>query len=201
MKIRLTGETFARVNLIGYGFLISAALALSPQAWAASIQSSSTGLASPDTLLTFDEIVLPENSPLTIEYNGFGVTFSGLNYDPSLFAGPWAPDGTAPFLGNLTDDADQFTDWSVTFNTTLSEAAFTLTAGSGNQTLTALLNGTPVESFSFFFGTASDSGYFGFEGIAFDEIQMTAGSGVFIDNLQFSSVIPSLPQPTCSALA
>ena len=190
MKSRLKGGKVVRANLLIYGFLTSLTLTLSPQAWAASIIKSGTGLASPDTLLTFDEIVLPENSPLTTEYGAFGVTFSGLNYDPSIYTGPWSPDGAAPFLGNLTDNDNDFTNWSVAFDTTVSEVAFTLTAAAGNQTLTALLNGATVESFSFFFGTASDNGYYGFDGIAFDAIRMSAGSGVFIDNLQFSSVIP-----------
>jgi hypothetical protein len=71
MKSKLS--TTLAVACIGLG------LCLSLQTVQANVISgSTTGLASPGTTLTFDEVVLPTLTPVTTQYSSFGVTFGNL---------------------------------------------------------------------------------------------------------------------------
>ena len=160
------------------------------------IIASPSGLASPGSLITFDEFTLPTDSSVTNEYSSLGITFTGLLYDPSCCIETWTPEGSSPYLGN-TLNGSTGTDWTILFSDIQTEVAFTLAAVGTTMALEAYLNNSLVETFNF---SSSIWGYYGFTNIVFDEIRMGVnGSAMLIDNLQFSSSA-SVPEPTSLAL-
>jgi len=163
------------------------------------INGDASGLASPGTILTFDEVTLATNATVTDQYSAYGVTFSGLFYDSSCCIEGWTPDGASPYLGNITTTTANWTDWSIMFDVDQTEAAFTLASNSATHTLSAYLNGSLVESFDITIAGQTDWGYYGFSGIVFDEIRMDANQAMLIDGLQYSSST-SVPEPSSLAL-
>ena len=157
------------------------------------------GLASPTSTITFDEIVVPQNTVVDIQYAGLGVTFTtGLRYDTQ---GAVAfPGITGHYLGNndgvnLSSIVNPF---SIFFGPAVTAAAFGMATNPTTTLFEALLGGSLVESFSVAttFDNAAQS-FYGFTGIMFDEIKITArGTGVetaaLIDNIQFNPV----PEPS-----
>ena len=160
------------------------------------IIGDASGLTSPSTILSFDEVVLATDSTVTNEYGAFGVTFSGLFYDSSCCIEGWTPDGASPYLGNVTTNISAFTDWSILFSLDQTEVAFTMASNRATHVLSAYLNNSLVETFNV---DGSTWGYYGFTGIVFDEIRMDANAAMLIDNLQFSTST-SVPEPASIAL-
>ena len=164
-------------------------------ATAASIQSES-GLSLPGMAITFDEIILPNGTPITDQYSSLGITFSdGLLYNP----------GTA----NMSDDIIGFEGrrlanfhpvtpvFSIFFSDPVVEAVLGVLAPD-TAFFTALLNGEIVESFQ---NTrpSQTQGFYGFDSIVFDEIRVDAAgiSGfALVDNIQFTTI----PEPSTGAL-
>jgi len=162
---------------------------------AASIDGETTGLVSPDILLTFDEEVeevLVPDVAVTNQYSSFGVTFTGLFYDSSCCIELWDPDGSSPYLGNVTNKAEDFKDWTAQFDTNTTEVAFTQAGNGGSATISAYLNSVLVEEFEF---SDANWGYYGFTGIVFNEIRMAAGSAMLIDNFQDTGAAAVIPVP------
>lgn len=170
------------------------------QATAASIINN-FGLTSPLQTLTFDEVVLPDNTVVTTQYAGFGVTFTpNLVYNPQSTTFPNIAGNRLgnffPVLGNFIPDVNPF---SINFSTAQTEAAFAMVTNPGTSTLTALSNGTVVETFST--GTTFDSptNFLGFTGIVFDQIKVEVGnenSPMLLDHLQSNPV----PEPSTMLL-
>jgi hypothetical protein len=159
------------------------------------ISGDASGLTSPGTLLTFDEVVLATDASVTNEYSAYGVTFSGLFYDSSCCIEIWDPDGASPYLGNITTSTSNYRSWSILFSQDQTEAAFTMASNTATHILSAYLDNTLVESFSV---NGSSWGYYGFTGIVFDELRMQANQAMLIDNLQFSTT--PIPEPASIAL-
>ena len=172
---------------------------------------NTTGLTSPGTTLTFEEIVLTPFGPphgsagndpvLTSQYAAFGVNFSGFYYfndnDDTAFNtqfpliysyDPAGPNGVNRSL-------------SIQFSSPVSQAA--LAVGSidspEDTTFGAYLGGVSQGSGTFPTSLGNPNNYYGFTGIVFDELRITTFSGILqADNLQFSAV----PEPaTLSLLA
>jgi len=176
---------------------IPALLAIAACANATQIISSTTGLASPDQTLTFDEVVLPDSTALTNQYVAFGVTFTSLFYNgcPGCVTTP--PDGAKPDIGNFANsDTTTFNaSFSIDFAGPVSGAAFELASNGGPFTLTALLGSTVVDQISVTIDTtamngSSGWGFYGFTGETFDNIQLTANQALLIDNLQTTAAAP-----------
>src|SRR5271167_1751197 len=96
-------------------------------ATATNIISSNTGLTSPASTITFSEIILPDNTPLTNQYAGLGVTFSGgyyYNGCPTCVDPP--PNGSHPqisdFPGTSTDMGSLLT--TISLNSPVNGIAF-----------------------------------------------------------------------------
>jgi hypothetical protein len=183
---------------------------MSRTAEAAFLQNT-TGLTSPGTALTFDEIVLtpfgpPHNNAgddpvLTSQYAVFGVNFSGFFYfhdnDDTSFNTQFPliysydPAGPLGVNNNL----------SIMFSSPVSEAA--LAVGSIDApnltTFQAYLGGVLQDSGTFPTSLGNPDNYYGFTGIVFDELRINTPSAILqADNLQFSVV----PEPaTLSLLA
>jgi hypothetical protein len=178
------------------GFLFVLWLLLSPSVSIAASIENETGLASPDVAITFDEIVLLDGAPITNEYAALGITFSeGLLYNP----------GTA----NMSDDIIGFEGrrlanfhpvtpvFSIFFEQTVIEAVVGILAPD-TASFKALLGGQVVESFQNS-RPSQAQGWYGFAGIAFDEIRIDAAgiSGfALVDNVQFNVI----PEPTTALL-
>lgn len=136
---------------------VSIAVVGMSDAKAATIENDS-GLVNPETVITFDEIVLTPGSVLTDQYTSLGVEF-----EPNLFYNPDPnvlnpPDPTIPgnnAIGNFVIEATSpvpspaISPFTISLTETQNDVAFAAaTAFPGKIELTALLGGVEVESFS-----------------------------------------------------
>jgi PEP-CTERM motif len=182
--------------ILGFAAVVAGANMPAP-ATAAIINGSATGLSSPVTTITFDEVALSQYTPVTNQFAAFGVSFS-----PAMYYSPQT--GYPNIVGNDVGswDASAAAQLSVTlaFTNPQTAAAFALVSNDTSYTLTALLGGSIVESFSTSVGaTAND--FYGFSGIAFDSIRVTSNDNDFflIDNVQFGAV-SAVPEPSTWAM-
>jgi hypothetical protein len=194
--------------MLSYRKLLLAPLALALAALCLGAASSAhaapiinaTGIASPATTITFEEFVFASGTPLTNQYASLGVTFTGATYDPRPgFTGVGISGRTA---GNFVLSSGVTTNpFSINFLTPQTAAAFGLLTNSGTTTFTALLNGVVVESFTAPTGVAG--GFFGFSGITFNQIQISAGGingAALFDTIQFNSQAAATPEPATLVL-
>jgi hypothetical protein len=185
-----------------------AVVTVATTASASPIISSSTGLASPDTVLTFNEVAIPSYAPLTNQFAAYGVTFENLFYNGC--AGDCVntpPSGTDPDIGNFTNDnTSPFNATpSVLFTSPVSGSAFQIAANGGPYNFAATLGGLLVEQFAVNIDTSaingsSGWGYYGFSGITFDRIDITASNAILLDNLEFSGGATAVPEPATMTL-
>jgi hypothetical protein len=163
------------------------------------IISSRTGLVAPFTTIDFSEVAVADNTPLTTQFAGFGVTFSDLFYNAcpaSCVVTP--PSGAKPDIENFPDaNSEAFVPSStLSFTAPVDGAAFQWAPNGGaSYTLSAYLGATLVESFSVSVDTnaingVSGWGYYGFDGIVLDRIVIAAGNAFLIDNLETGSPVP-----------
>ena len=164
------------------------------------------GFVSPVATITFNEVTLPDATPLSTQYAAFNLGFSGPVFyctscdfnQTNTNDGPMAANTFSPFTSPF-----QF-PFSVHFPSSVTAAAFAVIAG-GGFTLTAKLSGATVGSLS---GTniilnsppGTHHNFYGFRDLGFDEIEVTsvAGNGFFeFDNLMVGA---SVPEPGTSLL-
>lgn len=176
--------------------LFAGALALAASAaQAVPIISSSTGLAAPATTITFDEVALAQNTPLTNQFAAFGVTFSpGVTwYSPQTgFGHVQGNDG-----GNFTFNGDSsFAPLRMSFGNLQTGVAFAMAANGQQYLFEALLANAVVESFQTAVNVSSND-YYGFQGIAFDGIRLSNLQNNFyvFDNIQLSAGGAGVPEP------
>jgi hypothetical protein len=177
------------------GFL--AALAATTCAFSASIVSSSTGLAAPDQTISFTEIALADDTPLTNEYSALGVTFSGFFYNGCPVCVTAPPTGSKPDIGNFAgSNTDAFnTNLALTFAAPQDGVAFNFASNFAPFTFSAFLGGSLVEQFTVNVGDPNINGvngwgWYGFTGITFDSITIAAGQAMLLDDLQTQASIP-----------
>jgi hypothetical protein len=186
-----------------------AVLAVASTASAAPIISSSTGIASPTTTLAFNEVAVPNYTPLTNQFAAYGVTFADFFYNGC--AGDCVnapPTGSDPDIGNFNNDntspfnaAPQFL-----FTSPVGGAAFQFAGNGGAYTFNARLGGALVETFTVNVNTSaingsSGWGYYGFDGITFDELDVIAGQAFLADNLEFNGRgTTAVPEPASMTL-
>jgi hypothetical protein len=184
------------------GILFSAAVA-SP-AMAAQINGSATGLASPTTTITFDEIVLPVDAVVTTQYAGLGVSFSPfLYYDPQPFDFG-AISGNN--VGNFTFPTQPafVNPQTLLFTTDETAVAFAAAGDDTPFTITATLGGVLVDSFTTTIGYTGS--YYGFTGETFDAITITqtgVGGGPYtlFDNIELgTAAVSTTPEPSSITL-
>jgi hypothetical protein len=143
---------------------------------------SSTGLPNAPVIITFDELgALPQGTAITDQYASFGVAFAPSVYFNGQGPVPGIPGIGGNYVSNFYIDPPNYTfptnnPFSIyfTFGTPQMEAAFGLATNPATTTLTALLNGTVVETFSL--STTSDNpatAFVGFTGILFNEITIS----------------------------
>jgi hypothetical protein len=162
------------------------------------IISSRTGLVAPFTTIDFSEVAVPDNTPLTSQFAGFGVSFSGLFYN----ACPTAcvvtpPSGVKPDIGNFPAAIGEglVASSTLSFAAAVHGAAFQWAATRASYTFSAYLGTTLVDSFTVAVDTnaingTSGWGYYGFDGIALDRLVVEGGAAFLIDNLESGSPVP-----------
>jgi hypothetical protein len=180
--------------------LAVAALALLSQAaYATAISNSTTGFASPIVTITFDEHVLPVQSAVTSQYADLGVTFSpNLYYSSQIDEFPNITGNNVSNF-NFIGDGDVF-QFSLNFATDQTDVAFAMVSNGTTWLFEALLNNSVIDAFTTFV-EVSDSDFFGFTGITFDEIRITSldDDYMIIDNLQLGNA-ENVPEPAALAL-
>lgn len=155
---------------------------LAAQAQAVPI-TNNFGLSAPDQTLTFSEVAVAANAPVTTQFAGFGVTFSGgWDMDTGVF-----PNISGPALNNFPPGNSPI---FIEFALPQSAVAFAMVTNAGTSTFSALLGGvggTVVESFSAPTELFNPINFFGFSNILFDTIRLEPGgfnNALLIDNLQ-----------------
>lgn len=171
---------------------------------AAVFTQSTTGLASPTVTQDFDTPSLTVDQAVTSQYQA-----SGLANTANLYWGTGIYDGefgniSGGYLADFTDDGCCAANGSLYFTHAIDSVGFTLiTNSAGNDTtLTALLNGVVVESDVVNSSPRGNNDFYGFTGITFDQVEITAPyDGAFlVDNLQIGSTVSSVPEPSSVAL-
>lgn len=182
--------------IVGLGL----ALAVSQASQAAPILNG-TPLASPDEHIDFTEVSVANGAALTNQFGALGVSFSGFFYNPCTGCLAVVPDGAKPDIGNFegpTIEGENEPASSIFFGQPVTDATFGFIANGGLFTMTALLNGSSVESVQFD-GAVPNWGVYGFTGIVFDQIAFTSSPReLFIDNLGFN--IAAVPEPVTLSL-
>jgi hypothetical protein len=185
----------SRPTLIGAALILvgvaSSSLSGVPAAKAAFFQNG-TGLSSPTSTVTFDEIILPNLTQVTNQYDSFGVSFSPFGYYfTESINGLNAVSNFVP--GGIFGSAFAM---DIIFSDPVTEAALqTIGPSDATATFTAYLGDSPVESASSDLGAGTR--FFGFNGITFDRINVAAfrpslgiRSVFILDNIQRAEVNP-----------
>ena len=158
---------------------------------------NTTGIAAPVQTITFDEFVFAANTPLSNQYSSLGVTFSpGITYSPQNFP---APNIDATNIGNFAPITSPV---SIFFNSTQTSAGFAFVSNAGTSTFTALLNNVVVATATAPTGTTISNDFYGFSGIAFNEITFVPGgsnNAFLLDNLQTGTANAAVPEPSATA--
>lgn len=157
--------------------------------------NNTTGLTAPVTTITFSEVSgIAAGAVVTDQFAAFGATFGSLSSSAGLY---FANNGN-PGAGLQNFFPDTYNPFSIKFSGTVTEAAFAMITNGYTDKFTALLNGVVVESFT---APTGNWRYYGFTGIAFDEIQVEIGTGstasnrhMRLDNLQIGA-ISAVPLP------
>ena len=173
-----------------------------------------TTLAAPDHTVTFNEVVLAQNTAVTNQFAAYGVTFSGVFYDGNPTPLP-LPSGeyVGGFSGHAVSNFISFgsgggtvNPFSIFFSADIDEFAFLVVANTSLTTFRLLNDGVEVESHSLIttgsFNQISHA--IGFTGVTFDQIEMTSGSPTLrFDTLQFSTATTDsdpIPEPSSGLL-
>jgi hypothetical protein len=182
--------------ILGFAAAVACANLPAP-ATAAIINGSATGLSSPTTTITFDEVALAPNTTVTNQFAPFGVSFSPLVYYSPQTGFPNI-DGND--VGNFGNGPDIFSV-TLAFTNLQTAAAFALVSNGSSYTFEALLGGSTVDSFSTNVVYTSANNFYGFSGISFDSIRLTSNSSDYflIDNVQFGTV-SAVPEPSTWAM-
>ena len=162
---------------------------------------NSTGLTAPATTVTFSEITLSGGTVVTDQFSGYGVEFGALSPNDGLYYTSAGSSGAG--LQNYFPDT--YNPFVISFDTTVSEAAFEMVTNGTTDTFTALLGGAIVETASI---TTGGWRFYGFTGIMFDEIRVGIGGEIGtgnsrhmrMDNLQIGAAAAAVPEPSSTAL-
>ena len=151
-----------------------------------------TGLASPTSVITFDELGNLQGATITNQFAAFGATFTGFLWDNATEGQA----GSTGFSGGDLSTIGASGPLSIMFNAQVTAAAFAAVDQGGSFLVQAFLNGSLVDSFSEVIPPNPGIGFIGFQNDVFNQITLTptGGSQLTIDNLQ---MIPApVPEPT-----
>lgn len=176
MRALKTGA-LACVAILGAAFAVQAT----------PIDSAASGLASPDQMITFDEVALFTGETVTNQFAAFGVTFApGFTYFTAVSPRPnFSGAAAISFEGR---------DQAILFSSDISDLTFAATANFGGGTFASYLDGALVESFDASLDLTANN-FYGFSGSVFDEVRFTLSgtTAMAIDNLAFNIAAVPLP--------
>lgn len=164
---------------------------------------NSTGIASPTSTITFDELTFTNGTTITNQYAAYGVTFAGLLYTPQSGTFPGVSGND---LGNFFGGATTTNPFQIFFTSAQTSAAFGLATNPATTTFTALLAGVAVASFTTSTTFNDGNAFVGFNAAgssSFDEIDVNVGSSDsfgLIDNIQQGEAVVATPEPASMAL-
>jgi len=166
-------------SIVGFGIIgVNPAQAVS--------LNNGTGISNPATTITFDD--LGSGDLLTDQYSSLGVTFAGLEVY-----------NTSPGYPNMTElvGFNFANPFLISFTQPQSQAAFSFITEAGTSTFEALLNDSVVETFFATTDLDSTNNFYGFTGVTFNAIRVTAAGDLgSIDNLQFGTATAQpVPEP------
>lgn len=175
-------------------------LAVAGSLQAQPLNGSPTGLTSPAYTIDFNASIGPDNTPVTNQYAGQNVLFSGgWNYGNTPYGGGAYGDGA---LYNF-QPCCSVPLW-ISFTTAVNGAAFNFESNDGISTFTAYLSGNQVATFSGPTSVSTAFLWYGFNNITLDQIRIDPESLVNgaagIDNLQVGSRVVATPEPASLAL-
>jgi len=156
------------------------------------IDSALSGLGSPATIVTFSEQEFADNTPISTEFADVGVAFA----PPLFYRATSQPDWEPLHINGPNirsgDDSAVIDSYSLLFADARSSVAMALFAQpAAETTITAKLDGIEVNSFTTTVGF-SNSNYYGFTDISFDEVEITYTSVIptrmRIDNVELGPV-------------
>jgi hypothetical protein len=154
-----------------------------------------TGLSSPSSVITFDELGNLQNQLITNQFAPFGVTFQNFGWDGATFGQA----GSIGFSGgDLVNGFPPFPTAEpmiINFTTTVTAAAFAALDQGGVFALSAFLGGaggTLVDSFNVLLPLNPGAGFIGFANETFDTIVISpsTSAAISIDTLQLSTAVP-----------
>lgn len=179
-------------SILGFGFIGANPVQ------AASLNNS-TGISNPATTITFSEVLLADGTPLTNQYSSLGVTFTNLFYNATIGGFPNInPPAATNFANN--GNGNIINPLLISFTQLQSQAAFSVVTNPGSSNFEALLNNIVIDSFTSATDTSNANNFYGFTGVTFDAIRITAGGingAAAIDNIQFNSASTptAVPEP------
>jgi hypothetical protein len=169
-------------------------LLLAPATMVAEIVENQTGLASPTSIVTFDDTTFAQGTLITNQYASEGVTFAGLTYDSQAIS-TCCNGINNNYVGTVVN-SQIVNPFTISFTSVQDSVAFALATNPANTTFTAFLGATQVDSFTsptdF---NSSTPYYFGFSGEDFDSIEVNVtNSAALLDNIQMGSAAAT-PEP------
>lgn len=187
-----------KLRLLAVAALLASATVPS-QVDAAVIDGSATGLGSPAVVITFDEVALPSGTPVTNQFAAFGLTFSsGIYASPQTGYSNIVGADVGNFPGPVA--GPYFNPVTLSFSTLQTAVAFALVSNNTYYSLEAIRDGVTVASFQTTIGFSSANDFYGFSGVSFDSIRISAESNDYflIDNVQLS--VAAVPEPSTWAM-
>jgi len=185
----------------GFAFVLS--LLVGSPAQATPIIAAATGLVAPARTITFSEIILADGALLTNQYAGLGVTFNNLWYNTQVVN---LGNINSPVAENFNNAGGIFNPFSVFFNSTVNAAALVLGTNAGATTrFTAFLNNVAVETFDSPTNLVGANDWYGFTGIAFNELRIQVlpgpvGGAAVIDLIETGPIVAAVPEPATLTL-
>ena len=188
------GRTIATVLAVVFGFASSAH---------AAFFNNGSGLTGTYQTITFDEFPLANFEPVINQYGFLGVSFSGAH---AAVGNMPDPNQTGVRITNYASPASNDPPpVIIRFANEVTQADIALLTLDGPTTFQARLRGVLVESATARTFFLNPINFYGFRGIAFDELMISrnigpASNGMTLDNLQFTSAVPE-PQAWLLMLA
>ena len=180
--------SFKQISFVAPMVLVAASALASPVI-------NSTGISGASGSITFSEVSLTPGASITNQYTAFGSSFS-----PNLYFRPQDGYYATDSVGNFGSSGFS-NPFVIAFTNIVDGAAFDFITNPGTSLFEALLNNAVVESFRAKTGLSVGT-YYGFDGVRFDSIRVTAGGNnglMEMDNLQFRNA--AVPEPGTLALA
>lgn len=174
--------------------LAIAATSAAGVASAATFQNSS-GLTAPAFVQSFDTPAVADDSAAGSQFSG--MTFSSGIKVTTAFADVWS---TGQAITNFYPCCT--TPSFVDFSNVLTDVGFLFVTNPGTSVFSAYLDNVLVESFSAATDTSNPNRYFGFTGIAFNQLRFDSGgdgNAFILDNMQYNVAAP-IPEPETYAM-